>query len=208
MSVARARELIDKAVGDRDLLQRFAVLDLKGRGELAAELGYGDCTLDDFQQAAMQIHAEREELTDAELEQVAGGDILLYGLTALAFVMMTVGTAGLSGHLCFLTTACIRARGLPDDCYELETLRAYRDDWLKEQPDGPATIEEYYRIAPLIVAAIDATPTAQATWEGLYERLVLGSVNLIEAGRYQEAHGLYRGIVRELQARYLALVPA
>ena len=29
---------------------------------------------------------------------------------------------------CFLTTACIRAKGLPDDCMELQTLRAYRDD--------------------------------------------------------------------------------
>ena len=31
---------------------------------------------------------------------------------------------------CYLTSACMYSKGLPDDCYELETLRNFRDTWL------------------------------------------------------------------------------
>ena len=37
---------------------------------------------------------------------------------------------------CYLTTACVAARGLPDTCIELQTLRAFRDGVLARQPGG------------------------------------------------------------------------
>lgn len=37
---------------------------------------------------------------------------------------------------CYLTTACVAARGLPDTCTELQTLRAFRDGVLARQPGG------------------------------------------------------------------------
>lgn len=49
---------------------------------------------------------------------------------------------------CFFTTACVEARGLPDDCEALETLRAFRDACLANRPDGREAIAEYYRMAP------------------------------------------------------------
>ena len=36
---------------------------------------------------------------------------------------------------CFLTSACTEARGLPDDCHELTVLRAFRDGYLRSQPE-------------------------------------------------------------------------
>ena len=39
---------------------------------------------------------------------------------------------------CYLTTACVAARGLPDTCAELQTLRAFRDGILTRRPGGPA----------------------------------------------------------------------
>ena len=44
---------------------------------------------------------------------------------------------------CFLTSACTEARGLPDDCHELTVLRAFRDGYLRSQPEGEAEIAEY-----------------------------------------------------------------
>lgn len=32
---------------------------------------------------------------------------------------------------CYLTSACTKARGLPDNCEELTILRKFRDEWLK-----------------------------------------------------------------------------
>ena len=50
---------------------------------------------------------------------------------------------------CFLTTACCEVLGLPDDCFELRTLRRYRDETLAAMPGGNAAIAAYYRIGAL-----------------------------------------------------------
>ena len=74
---------------------------------------------------------------------------------------------------CFLTSACVTAKGLPDDCEELQTLRQYRDHYLRNTPDGDKEIEEYYRLAPEIVKAVNARPNADTIWERIYRELVL-----------------------------------
>ena len=45
---------------------------------------------------------------------------------------------------CFLTSACVEARGLPDDCYELRVLRNFRDSYLVKQDCGECEINHYY----------------------------------------------------------------
>ena len=52
---------------------------------------------------------------------------------------------------CFLTTACCEVLGLPDDCFELRTLRRYRDESLAAMPGGNAAIAAYYLVAPSIL---------------------------------------------------------
>lgn len=108
--------------------------------------------------------------------------------------------AGKTDRRCFLTTACVEARGLPDDCYELTTLRAFRDGYLRRLPDGEAMIREYYDIAPKIVAALQRDPRFHERADDLYERLVLGAIRLIEAGKEHDALAHYRAIVNELRA--------
>lgn len=56
---------------------------------------------------------------------------------------------------CFLTTACVHYAGLPDDCAELTGMRKFRDEYLLSLPNGRAAIDEYYRLAPDIVKAIE-----------------------------------------------------
>lgn len=104
---------------------------------------------------------------------------------------------------CYLTTACVRAKGLPDDCYELETLRQFRDGWLKVQPNGQADICHYYHTAPRIVAAIDESADSAATYDKLYAELVQPCVSMIEQKEYKGAYRLYRRISLELEQKYL-----
>ena len=103
---------------------------------------------------------------------------------------------------CFLTTACTAARGLPDDCEELETLRWFRDNWLCQQPDGEAAIRHYYDIAPQIVERINDNYDASLIWDGLYYNMILPCVSLIKAGKYQETYALYQSNALELETRY------
>ena len=55
---------------------------------------------------------------------------------------------GGSSSSCYLTSACTEARGLPDDCAELTALRAFRDSYVRSQPEGESDIQHYYAVAP------------------------------------------------------------
>ena len=103
---------------------------------------------------------------------------------------------------CFLTTACVEARGLPDDCEALETLRTFRDACLANRPDGREAIAEYYRMAPGIVDAINALEDRGAIWNRVYAELVEPCVALICDHQEESAYRLYREYALMLRARY------
>lgn len=103
---------------------------------------------------------------------------------------------------CFLTSACVRAKGLPDDCEELETLRAFRDGWLREQNCGAAVIARYYEIAPGIVSRINATAGADGIWNRIYSEVILPCVEMIRAQRYEQAFDTYQQAVLGLEKQF------
>lgn len=104
---------------------------------------------------------------------------------------------------CFLTSACVEAKGLPDDCYELTLLRQFREGYLQALPTGKDEIAEYYFVAPQIVAAIKQREDSISIFELIYEKLVKPCVDLIERGENEKAHELYRATVLDLCAQYL-----
>ena len=98
------------------------------------------------------------------------------------------------GISCFLTTACCEYKGLPDDCEELEILRAFRD---KHVPTDE--VEEYYRIAPEIVDKIKGRPDKlEVIWD-----TVRSCVVDIQHGEFDNAHSKYRDMVTNLQKELL-----
>ncbi|MBQ8324636.1 MAG: hypothetical protein IJX82_05780 [Clostridia bacterium] len=107
------------------------------------------------------------------------------------------------GPGCFLTSACVEAKGLADDCKELTVLRGFRDHYLSNIPNGDNEICEYYHTAPSIVTNIKALPNSNEIFERIYNELVLPCVKLIECGKQEEAHEKYRAYVLELQEQYL-----
>ena len=104
---------------------------------------------------------------------------------------------------CFITSACVEAMGLPDDCEELTTLRQFRDNWLAKQPGGQEEIEEYYRIAPRIVKAIRTKNEAKDVFSSIYRSMVLPCVTAIKSGREEDTWELYRNMTKKLQLDYL-----
>ena len=65
---------------------------------------------------------------------------------------------------CFITTAVCLTMGKPDNCEELTLMRSFRDEWLRDQPDGEALIADYYKTAPGIVEKINQQPERKAIY--------------------------------------------
>jgi hypothetical protein len=98
---------------------------------------------------------------------------------------------------CFLTTACCQVLGLPDNCFELRTLRRYRDEALAAMPGGNAAIAAYYLMAPAIM---DRLPRQErvARLLSVYARFILPSAVAARLGLNGLAYRLYARMMDEL----------
>lgn len=101
---------------------------------------------------------------------------------------------------CFLTTAAVNTVGLADDCWELSTLRAFRDGQLGTAPGGAGLIADYYARAPGIVRAIDARPDAAMVWLRTYWGGVLPCAFAARLGMQRLAMSMYRRMTLRLEA--------
>lgn len=100
---------------------------------------------------------------------------------------------------CYLTTACMRfyQEKFDDNCYELKVLRWFRDNFVSKQD-----IQEYYKLAPLIVQSIEMD-NQTLMYNYLYDNLVDYCTSNIENGNYEEAYERYKETVMLLNNYYL-----
>jgi tetratricopeptide (TPR) repeat protein len=104
---------------------------------------------------------------------------------------------------CFITTAVCESFSKPDDCYELTAFRNFRDNWLTLQPGGKEIIARYYRIAPVIVAAIDTTPEKNAVYRGIWDTYLSDCLRLIEDGKFEVCRQKYTEMVKNLEKEWI-----
>jgi hypothetical protein len=98
---------------------------------------------------------------------------------------------------CFITTACCEMLGLDDDCFELRTLRRYRDQVLAKRPGGIVAIERYYELSPSILAQLPSETRANRLLS-IYARYVLPSALAASLGLNALAFRLYARMMAEL----------
>jgi hypothetical protein len=98
---------------------------------------------------------------------------------------------------CFITSACCETLGLPDDCFELRTLRRYRDEVLAKAPGGAREIAAYYSLAPRILARLPHD-RRHAILRWVYARYILPASLAAKCRLNALAYRLYRRMVTEL----------
>lgn len=108
-----------------------------------------------------------------------------------------------AGGLCFITTACVEAAGLPDSCTELNSMRSLRDEYLVKSDDGKRVIEDYYKIAPPIVEKIREEGNSKKVFRDLFNE-IRDIVSLIEIGDLENAAEQYKEMVLGLKHKYLS----
>ena len=174
-----SQELMDKAAKCETAEELLALAKENGI-ELTAE-----------QAEAFLSAYQKGEITDEKMGAVAGGRDDVHGCRHYRPNCNCVVQGS-----CFLTTAVCEYLGKPDDCEELTTLRAYRDNWLAKQPGGRELIEEYYAIAPGIVRAMKDSPDYGELCETLLARYIRPCLALIAEGKNEECKRLYMEMVR------------
>lgn len=121
---------------------------------------------------------------------------------------LSVGTfeeidGGFKRKLCYITTAVCRSLDKDDDCYELRTLRDYRDGYLLKSDEGREVVNTYYNIAPTIVNRINKSREANDTYRDIFGNYISPCISLIESGDYEECRKLYSDMVYSLRDRYM-----
>lgn len=111
---------------------------------------------------------------------------------------------GFKSKLCYITTAVCDSMNKPDDCYELNLLREYRDNYLlNETVDGSQIVAEYYDIAPTIVKRINKEEDATLIYQGIWEDYLQPCIHYIEEENNEASKVLYTEMVKELANKYI-----
>lgn len=155
---------------------------------------------DDVDKAANDLQKEMDTLSDAPKSAHKMSE-----KERTAFIMRQTRSQNMvnsaSKTPCYLTTACTVAHALPDDCDELVTLRQFRDEYMLKLPNGRAMIEEYYRIAPLIIEEIQNSSDPHQIYNSIFD-VIRCCVKLIKSGENQEALDEYKSMVLGLKQRF------
>ncbi len=98
---------------------------------------------------------------------------------------------------CFLTTACVQAAGLPDDCHELTALRNFRDTFIRGLDGGDEMIRRYYDLSPRIVEKLSPSEL-----KSIYATVQL-AVAQIGRGEFSKAFSTYAAMFDQLCVKHL-----
>ena len=98
---------------------------------------------------------------------------------------------------CFITTACVKHFNLPDNCYQLQILRFFRDNYLQHSEGGNELIKKYYSIAPQIVKLLNEHTNKNKLFKNIFSQINFACA-LVEQKKNEEAKKFYVKIVSQL----------
>lgn len=101
---------------------------------------------------------------------------------------------------CFLTTVCVEYYNKPDNCYELETLRKFRDTILIKSKEEEL-IREYYIFAPSIAARLKEK-NSKEDYEYIYS-MILNCIECIKKNDNQTAMNIYYEMFLRMKNKFL-----
>ena len=98
---------------------------------------------------------------------------------------------------CFITTACVKHYGLSDDCYQLNTLRKFRDGYLSKSDANKTLIHQYYSIAPNLVNLLESDINRNHLFNEIFLKINRACA-AIEKRKFENAKKIYSDAVVNL----------
>ncbi len=102
---------------------------------------------------------------------------------------------------CFISTACVKYYGLEDKCYELQTLRFFRDYYLLKSSHDFLLVQQYYTIAPLLVQKLESDKNRGILFKKIFYQITK-ACEAIEARQFEKAKAIYCNTIEELLNHY------
>lgn len=103
---------------------------------------------------------------------------------------------------CFITTAVVKHIGEADNGEMLTVLRSLRDQFMMQRPKLARLVDEYYRIAPQLVARIRSRADATQIWRRLASVYLKPAVRAIQTNSPWSAVRGYVKLVKDLQREF------
>ena len=103
-------------------------------------------------------------------------------------------------YKCYLTTACVVYKNLPDDCSELQAMRKLRD-YYSDKPGYSELIMEYYELSPKIISRINLENDPSMMYDKIYDSVKICE-GFIAIGDWQNAHDEYLNMYNTLLVKY------
>lgn len=103
---------------------------------------------------------------------------------------------------CFITTAACIHTGEAEESGFLGEVRYFRDTYMQETAERRALVDEYYRIAPAIVDAIDSQADAAREYRRIRAEYLDSAVACIRQNEGEKAERIYIAMVTDLAAKY------
>jgi hypothetical protein len=103
---------------------------------------------------------------------------------------------------CFITSAVCETMNKGDDCNELTAFRNFRDTFMQQTKERQASVEEYYNIAPAIVASIDLLTDCKEKYKMLWKEYLQPCFNDLKEGNLEQCEKDYTRMVKDLKKEY------
>lgn len=139
---------------------------------------------------------KKDAVIAAALQDPAGLGVCIYGADG-RYIRNYPDDNG-----CYLTTACVQHKGLPDDCRQLTVLREFRKTYVRNLPGGKEILIEYAMKAPVIIEGIKNSGKAEIEYENIF-KMINRTVTMIEQGENKKALQLYFATALYLERRYM-----
>lgn len=103
---------------------------------------------------------------------------------------------------CFLTTLACEVLEYEDDCYELETLRDFRESYLEGLSWGKHLLERYEEYSLLLVPLVREDYDSKRTCQFVMDKYIRVAVKCVEQQNFIKAVEIYRGMISYLAEKY------
>ena len=104
---------------------------------------------------------------------------------------------------CYITTACIVAKGYVRDYTIIKTMRKFRDEYMNISPSRQSMVKNYYLNAPKVVEEITKAPNSNQIFTKIYKEMVLPTYEAIINNKKDEACQIYYDYFLKLCKEYV-----